>query len=69
MSREDPSHRRSPAPLGPYSQAAKSQGMVFVSGQVRSNPETGKKVEDGIEKEPEQVLKNVEAILRGAGRP
>jgi 2-iminobutanoate/2-iminopropanoate deaminase len=56
-----------PAPVGPYSQAVESQGMVFVSGQVGINPKTGKKVEGGIEKETEQVLKNIKAILEKAG--
>jgi 2-iminobutanoate/2-iminopropanoate deaminase len=56
-----------PAPVGPYSQAVESQGMIFVSGQVGINPETGKKVEGGIEKETEQVLKNIKAILEKAG--
>ncbi|MGC1121703.1 MAG: RidA family protein [Candidatus Methanofastidiosia archaeon] len=56
-----------PAPVGPYSQAVESQGMVFVSGQVGIDPETGKKVEGGIEKETEQVLKNIMAILEKAG--
>jgi 2-iminobutanoate/2-iminopropanoate deaminase len=56
-----------PAPVGPYSQAVESQGMIFVSGQVGINPKTGKKVEGGIEKETEQVLKNIKAILEKAG--
>lgn len=56
-----------PAPVGPYSQAVESQGMVFVSGQVGINPKTGKKVEGGIEKETEQVLKNIRAILEKTG--
>jgi 2-iminobutanoate/2-iminopropanoate deaminase len=56
-----------PAPVGPYSQATESQGMVFVSGQVGIDPTTGKKVEGGIEKETEQVLKNIRAILEKAG--
>jgi 2-iminobutanoate/2-iminopropanoate deaminase len=56
-----------PAPVGPYSQAVESHGMVFVSGQVGIDPTTGKKVEGGIEKETEQVLKNIRAILEKAG--
>lgn len=53
--------------MGPYSQGIKVGYMVFVSGQVGINPETGKKVEGGIEKETEQALTNVRAILEEAG--
>lgn len=56
-----------PKPVGPYSQGIEAGGMVFVSGQVGINPETGTKVEGGIKKETEQVLTNIEAILREAG--
>ena len=56
-----------PSPVGPYSQGIEAGGLVFVSGQVGINPETGAKVEGGIEKETEQVLTNIEAILKEAG--
>jgi len=56
-----------PNPVGPYSQGIEAGGIVFVSGQVGINPETGSKVEGGIEKETEQVLTNIEAILKEAG--
>ncbi len=58
---------KAPKPVGPYSQAIKAGGMVFVSGQVGIDPETGEKVEGGIEKETEQTLQNVRAILEEAG--
>ena len=58
---------KAPKPVGPYSQAIKAGGMVFVSGQVGIDPETGTKVEGGIEKETEQTLRNVKAILKEAG--
>lgn len=53
--------------MGPYSQAVEASGFVFVSGQVGINPETGTKVDGGIEKETEQVLQNIKAILEEAG--
>jgi 2-iminobutanoate/2-iminopropanoate deaminase len=58
---------KAPNPVGPYSQAVQASGFVFVSGQVGINPETGAKVEGGIEKETEQVLQNIKAILGEAG--
>lgn len=56
-----------PAALGPYSQAYKANGFVFISGQGGINPETGKLVEGGVEAETLQAMKNIEAILKEAG--
>jgi 2-iminobutanoate/2-iminopropanoate deaminase len=56
-----------PKPVGPYSQAVKAGGMLFVSGQAGINPETGAKVSGGIKKETDQTLKNIEAIITEAG--
>lgn len=56
-----------PKPVGPYSQGIEVKGLVFVSGQVGIDPETGAKVDGGIEKETEQTLKNIVAILKEAG--
>lgn len=55
-----------PAAIGPYSQANLINGVLYISGQIPLNPETGKLVE-GIEKETHQVMKNLEAILTEAG--
>lgn len=54
-----------PAAIGPYSQANFANGILYISGQIPVNPETGKLVE-GIEKETHQVMKNLEAILTEA---
>lgn len=59
--------QNAPAAIGPYSQAVESNGMLFVSGQVAINPETGKVVEGGISEQTEQVMKNIGAILKEAG--
>ena len=55
-----------PAAIGPYSQAIEANGMLFISGQIPVNPATGT-VPEGITAQTEQVLKNVEAILKEAG--
>ena len=56
-----------PAAIGPYSQAIQFSGLLFVSGQIAIDPETGEFVEGGIEAQTEQVLKNVNAIIEEAG--
>jgi 2-iminobutanoate/2-iminopropanoate deaminase len=56
-----------PAPVGPYSQAIRAQGLVFVSGQIPLDPETGKKVDGEIEDEARQVLANLRAVLEASG--
>ena len=56
-----------PKPIAPYSPAVRANGFVFVSGQVGSNPATGKLVEGGVTAQTEQALKNVQAILASAG--
>jgi 2-iminobutanoate/2-iminopropanoate deaminase len=56
-----------PAAIGPYSQAIKAGGFVFVSGQIPIDPKTGQFVSGGIAEQTEQVLKNVSAVLEAAG--
>jgi 2-iminobutanoate/2-iminopropanoate deaminase len=53
-----------PKPIGPYSQAVKHKDTLYISGQIGINPSTGKLVQDDIQTETEQVLKNIEAILQ-----
>lgn|SRR5699024_1255396 len=57
---------KAPAAIGPYSQAIQAGDFLYVSGQIPINPETGDVV-DGIEKQTEQVLNNLKAILTEAG--
>ena len=57
---------QAPAAIGPYSQANFANGILYISGQIPLNPQTGK-LEEGIEKETHQVMKNLEAILTEAG--
>ena len=57
---------KAPAAIGPYSQANFINGVLYISGQIPIDPETGNLV-DGIEKETHQVMKNLKAILEEAG--
>ncbi len=59
--------KEAPAAIGPYSQAVETNGMLFISGQIPINPETGTIVEGGITEQTEQVMKNIGAILEKAG--
>jgi 2-iminobutanoate/2-iminopropanoate deaminase len=56
-----------PQPIGPYSQAIKAGGFVFASGQIALDPATGKLIEGDIKAQTERVLKNLSAVLAGAG--
>ncbi len=55
-----------PAAIGPYSQAVRAAGLVFVSGQIPLTPE-GRLVEGPVAAQAEQALKNLKAILEAAG--
>lgn len=56
-----------PAPIGPYSQAVAANGLLFVSGQIPSNPKTGEIITTGITDEATMVMENLKAILTEAG--
>jgi len=56
-----------PKAIGPYSQAIEKNRQLFISGQVPVDPATSKVVEGGITEQTEQVMKNIEAILKTAG--
>lgn|SRR5699024_124 len=55
-----------PKAIGPYSQAIRAGDFIYISGQIGVNPENGE-VADGIENQTNQVLKNIQAILKEAG--
>ena len=61
------STENAPGAIGPYSQAIKANGMVFCSGQIPIDPETGQFVSDDVAEQTEQVFKNLEAVLKAAG--
>jgi len=56
-----------PAPIGPYSQAVASNGMLYVSGQIPLDPSSGELVSTGIKNETHRVMKSLRAILEEAG--
>lgn len=55
-----------PTPIGPYSQAVAAGGLLFVSGQIPLDPESGKLVDGDIVAQTHQVVKNLLAILKEA---
>lgn len=61
------STEKAPGAIGPYSQAIKADGLVFCSGQIPIDPETGEFVAGGVAEQTEQVLKNLSEVLRAAG--
>lgn len=67
MSIKKVSTDQAPAAIGPYSQAVKAGGLLFVSGQVPLVPETGNMVAGGIEEQAHQVFRNLAAILAAEG--
>jgi 2-iminobutanoate/2-iminopropanoate deaminase len=57
---------RGPKPIGPYSQAIKANGFLFLSGQVALDPKTGEMTGSDIRQQTERVLENVKGILEAA---
>ncbi len=58
---------KAPAAVGPYSQAVIANGLVYTSGQIALDPATGEIAGKTIEKQADQVMKNLMAILEEAG--
>ena len=58
---------KAPAPIGPYSQATLANGILYVSGQIALDAESGNLVNDSIENETHKVMQNLQAILSEAG--
>ena len=56
-----------PAAIGPYSQGMEHNDLVFTSGQIPLNPNTGKLVDGDFKKEVVQVLNNIDAVLKEGG--
>jgi 2-iminobutanoate/2-iminopropanoate deaminase len=59
--------KHGPSAIGPYSQAIRANGFVFISGQVAFDPATGQLVEGDIAAQTERVLQNLKAIVEAAG--
>lgn len=58
---------KAPEAIGPYSQAKISEGILFSSGQIPIDPETGELISGGIEKQTRRVCENLKAVLEAAG--
>lgn len=58
---------KAPSAIGPYSQGIKVGNMVFISGQIPIDPDTGNVVEGGIKEQTKRVLENIKAILESIG--
>jgi 2-iminobutanoate/2-iminopropanoate deaminase len=56
-----------PKAIGPYSQAIKANGFVFLSGQIALDPQTQQIVEGDVARQTERVLENLKAIVEAAG--
>lgn len=65
MQRKAITTQHAPAALGPYSQAIHAGNLVFASGQLGLDPQTGK-LQEGIEAQTRQVLANLSAVLAAA---
>ena len=58
---------QAPAPIGPYSQAVSIGDLLFLSGQIPLDPQSGNLVDGGIAAQTRQVLENLKAVLEAAG--
>src|SRR5712664_3050450 len=58
---------RGPKPMGPYSQAVRANGFLYLSGQVALDPKTGEMTGEDIRQQTERALENVKGILEAAG--
>jgi len=56
-----------PKAIGPYSQAIKANGLLFLSGQVALDPQTGEFVGSDVRQQTERVFENIKGVLEAAG--
>lgn len=66
MSKKVVRTEKAPKPIGPYSQAVKSNGLVFVSGQVAIDPQSGELIEADVKEQTALTMNNIKAILEAA---
>ncbi len=67
MQKEIISTKDAPQAIGPYSQAVRFGNLIFVSGQIPIDPETGKIMKEDIKEQTRQILKNLNNILAAGG--
>jgi len=58
---------KAPGAIGPYSQAVEAGGMIYTSGMIPINPETGELVTGGVEQQAEQAISNLKNLLEASG--
>jgi 2-iminobutanoate/2-iminopropanoate deaminase len=58
---------RGPKPIGPYSQAVKANGFLYLSGQVALDPKTNEMTGADIRQQTERVLENIKGIVEASG--
>lgn len=58
---------KAPAAIGPYSQAVKTGGLLFCSGQIALDPASGEMLQGTVEEETRQVMENLRGVLEAAG--
>jgi 2-iminobutanoate/2-iminopropanoate deaminase len=58
---------QAPAPIGPYSQAVRHGDLLYISGQIALDPQTGSLVGQNVKEETHQVMRNLAAILQAGG--
>ncbi|NNK83755.1 MAG: RidA family protein [Flavobacteriaceae bacterium] len=58
--------KHAPTPIGPYNQAVLNNNILYTSGQIAINPDTGNLVLDNIKSETKQVMENLKAVLNAA---
>ena len=61
------STKNAPAAIGPYSQAIEVNGMVYTSGMIPINPQTGELVTGSVEEQAEQAFSNLKALIEASG--
>ena len=61
------STEKAPQAIGPYSQAVEHGDLIFCSGQIAINPESGEIVNGGITEQTKQVMENLKAVVEAAG--
>lgn len=61
------STKNAPAAIGPYSQAIEVNGMIYTSGMIPINPQTGELVTGSVEEQAKQALSNLKALVEASG--